>query len=34
VFGRIKEQKFLLDGRTIRDDEVELIVESCKEILP
>jgi L-seryl-tRNA(Ser) seleniumtransferase len=33
VFGRIKEQKFLLDGRTIRDDEVELVAESFKEIL-
>jgi L-seryl-tRNA(Ser) seleniumtransferase len=33
VFGRIKEEKFLLDGRTIRDDEVELVVESYKEIL-
>jgi len=33
VFGRIKEQKFLLDGRTIRDDELELVVDSYKEIL-
>jgi L-seryl-tRNA(Ser) seleniumtransferase len=33
VFGRIKEQKFLLDGRTIRDDELELVVESYKEML-
>jgi L-seryl-tRNA(Ser) seleniumtransferase len=33
IFGRIKEQKFLLDGRTIRDDELELVVESFKEIL-
>ena len=33
VFGRIKEQKFLLDGRTIRNDELELVVESYKELL-
>ncbi len=30
VFGRIKEQKFLLDGRTIRDDELELIIAGFK----
>jgi L-seryl-tRNA(Ser) seleniumtransferase len=33
VFGRIKEQKFLLDGRTIRDDELALIAQGFKEIV-
>ncbi len=32
VFGRIKDQKFLLDGRTIRDDEVEFVLEGFKTI--
>jgi len=33
VFGRIKEQQFLLDCRTIRDDEIDLIVAGFKETL-
>jgi L-seryl-tRNA(Ser) seleniumtransferase len=33
VFGRIKDEKFLLDGRTIRDDEIDLVVEGFKSIL-
>jgi L-seryl-tRNA(Ser) seleniumtransferase len=33
VFGRIKEQRFLLDGRTIRDDEVELVLQGFREVV-
>jgi L-seryl-tRNA(Ser) seleniumtransferase len=33
VFGRIKDQKFLLDGRTIRDDEVALVIDGFKAIV-
>jgi L-seryl-tRNA(Ser) seleniumtransferase len=33
VFGRIKDQKFLLDGRTIRDDEIALVADGFKEIV-
>ncbi|MFH0991570.1 MAG: L-seryl-tRNA(Sec) selenium transferase [bacterium] len=32
IIGRIKENKFLLDGRTIRDDEFELIMQSFREL--
>lgn len=33
LFGRIKDQKFVLDGRTIRDDEVELVLEAFNEAM-
>ncbi|MBM4162651.1 MAG: L-seryl-tRNA(Sec) selenium transferase [Ignavibacteria bacterium] len=33
VFGRIKEQQFLLDCRTIRDDEIDLVVAGFEEML-
>ena len=33
VFGRIKEQRFLLDGRTIRDDEVEFVLQGFREVV-
>ena len=33
IFGRIKDQKFLLDGRTIRDDEGEFVLNGFKSIM-
>lgn len=33
IFGRIKDQKFLLDGRTIRDDEIALVADGFKEVV-
>ncbi len=33
VFGRIKDQKFLLDGRTIRDDEIEFVINGFTSML-
>jgi L-seryl-tRNA(Ser) seleniumtransferase len=32
VFGRIKDQKFLLDGRTIRNDEIEFVMNGFRSI--
>ena len=32
VFGRIKDQKFLLDGRTIRDDELAFVLDGFRAI--
>jgi L-seryl-tRNA(Ser) seleniumtransferase len=33
VFGRIKDQKFLLDGRTIRDDEIGYVIEGFRALI-
>lgn len=33
VFGRIKDQKFFLDGRTIRDDEVEYVLKGFSNLV-
>jgi L-seryl-tRNA(Ser) seleniumtransferase len=33
ILGRIKDQKFLLDGRTIRDDEIEFVFEGFRAII-
>jgi len=33
VFGRVKDQKYVLDGRTIGDDELQFVVEGFKELL-
>jgi L-seryl-tRNA(Ser) seleniumtransferase len=33
VFGRIEKEEFLLDFRTIRSDEIELIAQALKNSL-
>ena len=32
VIGRVKEGRFLLDGRTIRDDEIRLIAAGMEQV--
>lgn len=32
IIGRIKEQRYVLDARTIRDDEIQLVVEGFTEV--
>lgn len=33
VFGRVKDDIFLLDGRTIRDDEIKLVAEGMRQAI-
>ena len=32
IIGRIKEQRYILDARTIRDDEIDTVVEGFREV--
>ncbi len=34
VLGRIQDQKYLLDGRTIRDDEFDFVVDAFRAAVP